>query len=148
MFLRASDVVNEVKYTSPNHKNGRGHIRKNLHSLVRLTGLAGAGNCLHGSPTGSSRCTVTGCGQTQRFKSWSYTGVTVLILDRSGFLSLERDGDLDGSLTTCLTMLPAWRATDRQTLKALAVVLIADEAEDLREIEDVEVAGVQVGDFE
>lgn len=73
--------------------------------------------------------------------------MTVLILDKSGFLFLKRDGECDEILTTCFTMLPACLATDRQILTALTVVMLDDETDDLRESDEVDAAGVDVVDL-
>lgn len=44
-------------------------------------------------------------------------------------------------------ILPACLATERQTLMAASDALLTDDADDLREIEEVEVAGVHAGDL-
>lgn len=65
----------------------------------------------------------------------------------SGFLLRDRDDDLDGILTSCLTMLPACRATDRHTLTAGLDVLVAEETDDLGDKENGEAAGVDAADL-
>lgn len=72
--------------------------------------------------------------------------MTVLILDISGFL--DRELDPEGTLTICLTILPAWCAIDRQTLIAGLDLAPVDETEDLGEKdEEAEVVGVHGTDL-